>query len=361
MEFGLSEIQLGLQESVNRFLIENASLDRVRQFADSDQPLAQDIWEGIAQLGITGTLIEEQYGGVGLSAMDAAVISECFGNHVTPVPFLATCVVVPRALALAGSDQQKSDILPKIAEGSMTFGIGLSDVCGSRSKTALRKNAQGLLNGQVNFVSDPSADGWLLVDSNRQLNLVYKDASGIEMKPMPHVDRTRPVTAIVFSDTPCEPLPQSSEEVLQQLLDLAWCILAFDSLGASQEMLDQAVEYAKQRKQFNRVIASFQAVKHMCAEMAAEIEPTRSMLWYSAHALDAVPEESHLLACHAKAHMSEVATFVGRTATVVHGGMGFTDLLGLHYWFKRIGFNRQYLGSPEWLREQAAIAQQLVA
>ena len=85
------------------------------------------------------------------------------------------------------------------------------------------------------------------------------------------------------------------------------------------------------------------------------------MLWYSAHALTEVPEEAHLLACHAKAHVSEVGTFVAKTATVVHGGMGFTDLLGLHYWFKRIGFNRQYLGGPEWLREQAAIAQNLVA
>jgi alkylation response protein AidB-like acyl-CoA dehydrogenase len=114
------------------------------------------------------------------------------------------------------------------------------------------------------------------------------------------------------------------------------------------------VDYAKERKQFDRAIGSFQAVKHMCAEMIAELEPCRALIWYAGHAFDVFPAESRKLAAHAKAHTSEVGTFVARTATEVHGGMGFTDLLGLHYWFKRIGFNRQMLGGPEYCREAAA-------
>ena len=114
-----------------------------------------------------------------------------------------------------------------------------------------------------------------------------------------------------------------------------------------------------QREQFDRVIASFQAVKHMCAEMAAEIEPSRALVWYAAYAIDELPSEARLTACHAKAHLAEVGQFVAKTATMVHGGMGFTDLLGLHYWFKRIGFNRQILGGPELVREEAARAQGL--
>jgi alkylation response protein AidB-like acyl-CoA dehydrogenase len=85
------------------------------------------------------------------------------------------------------------------------------------------------------------------------------------------------------------------------------------------------------------------------------------MVWYASHALDALPDEATMTACHTKAHVSEVGKFVAKTATEVHGGMGFTDLLGLHYWFKRIGFNRQLLGAPELLREEAARAQDLVA
>ncbi|MCY1359267.1 pimeloyl-CoA dehydrogenase, small subunit [compost metagenome] len=109
------------------------------------------------------------------------------------------------------------------------------------------------------------------------------------------------------------------------------------------------------------MIGSFQAVKHLCAEMAAALEPGRALVWYAAHAFDALPEEAALLAAHAKSHLSETGTFVARTATEVHGGMGITDLLGLHYWFKRIGFNRQLLGGPERVRHLAAEMQGLVA
>jgi alkylation response protein AidB-like acyl-CoA dehydrogenase len=149
--------------------------------------------------------------------------------------------------------------------------------------------------------------------------------------------------------------------VFEAALDAGRVILAADTLGAAQNMIDQAVAYAKERKQFNRPIGSFQAVKHMCAEMAAGLEPCRAMIWYAAHAFSDVPDEARLTACHTKAHVAEVGKFIARTATEVHGGMGFTDLLGLHYWFKRIGFNRQMLGAPERLREEAARLQGLAA
>jgi len=163
-----------------------------------------------------------------------------------------------------------------------------------------------------------------------------------------------------YHNTPAE-LISEDPNVFYQTLDAGRVMLAADTLGAAQNMINQAVAYAKQREQFNRPIASFQAVKHMCAEMAASLEPCRAMVWYAGHALDNVPEEARLMACHAKAHLSEVGQFVAKTATEVHGGMGFTDLLGLHYWFKRIGFNRQMLGAPELVREEAAQVQNWVA
>jgi alkylation response protein AidB-like acyl-CoA dehydrogenase len=134
-------------------------------------------------------------------------------------------------------------------------------------------------------------------------------------------------------------------------------MLAADTLGAGGRMIEKAVAYAQERQQFGRVIGSFQAVKHLCAEMVAELEPCRALIWYAAYAFDEFPDQSRRMAAHAKAHTSEVGTFVARTATEVHGGMGFTDLLGLHYWFKRIGFDRQALGGPEKVRHDAAVAQ----
>lgn len=122
-------------------------------------------------------------------------------------------------------------------------------------------------------------------------------------------------------------------------------------------MLDRAVDYAKQRVQFNRVIASFQAVKHMCADMVTALEPCRSLVWYAAHAQDAQLADSHVAACHAKAHLAEVGREVAYTSTLVHGAIGFTDALGLHLGLKRIATNRQIMGTPEQCRREAMQAQ----
>ena len=145
------------------------------------------------------------------------------------------------------------------------------------------------------------------------------------------------------------------------MLDAGRIALAAAALGAAESMVEQAVAYAKQRKQFDRLIGSFQAVKHMCAEMIAEIEPARSLLWYSAHGFDAIPDEAPLMACHALAHVSEIAREVASVSTQVHGGIGWTDEQNLHFWYKRIGNARHLLGGPEALRQRAAELQGFAA
>lgn len=359
MEFGLSEIQSSLQDSINRYLEENASLEKIREFADSDASFDQDIWSGLVELGVPGILVPEEYGGIGLGALDAVAISECLGYHVAPVPFFSSSVMAASAIQLCGSDTQKNEYLPRLSSGELTVGIGLAELTGRRKDAGITSSGSRL-SGTALFVLDPDADCYLVADDKARLYLVKSGNEGISLQSMPQVDRTRKIAALDFENVESDPLIGTTASGIQHLIDLGRVILSADSLGASQAMLDKAVAYAMEREQFNRVIASFQAVKHMCAEMAAEIEPARSLVWYAGHALDEVPDEKHLTACHAKAHLAEVATFVGRTATIVHGGMGFTDLLGLHYWFKRIGFNRQYLGGPEFVREEAARTQGLV-
>jgi alkylation response protein AidB-like acyl-CoA dehydrogenase len=126
-------------------------------------------------------------------------------------------------------------------------------------------------------------------------------------------------------------------------------------------MIAQAVAYSHERVQFDRPIGSFQAVKHLCAEMIAELEPARSLFWYAAHAFDGLPDEAPLLACHVLAHVSEIGREIASIATQVHGGIGWTDEQNLHFWFKRIGVARHLLGGPEMLRERAASLQDLAA
>jgi alkylation response protein AidB-like acyl-CoA dehydrogenase len=141
------------------------------------------------------------------------------------------------------------------------------------------------------------------------------------------------------------------------VLDAGRVSVAAQGLGLAQGVYEMALGYARERRQFGRSIGSFQAVKHMSAEMAPELEPCRSLIWYAAHAFDVIPDEASLMAAHAKGMTGEVGRFVARTATEVHGGMGFTDLMGLHYWFKRIGLDRQLLCSPEQVRHEAALMQ----
>lgn len=359
MEFGLSEIQTALQENLHRFLNERVPLDRVREFASSEDLIAHDVWSGLAELGLTGALVPETLGGSGLGFLDAVVINECLGSHVTPSPFIATCVVAATAVSRGGTDSQQTQYLGDIASGQITFGLALSEVSAARQQKGV-VHRDGSLHGTALFVTDPGADFFLVADQEQGLHIVDATASGLEVTSLPIVDRTRPVCELKLDGVAADTLSLGGDGLCRFLIDVARVMYAADTLGASQAMLDQAIAYALQREQFNRVIASFQAVKHMCAEMAAEIEPSRSLVWYAGHALDDASEDARLTACHAKAHLSEVGTFVARTATVVHGGMGFTDLLGLHYWFKRIGYNRQMLGGPEFVREEAAREQGLV-
>ena len=355
MEFGLSEEQTLLQDSVNRFLDEQVSLDRVRQFAAT--PDCNDIWQGLAALGVSGLLIPESAGGVGLNCFEAVLVAEALGNHSAPAPYLGSAILAPLAILLSGAEAD--DVLAGLASGTLTAGVALAEAIGARADAGVTGNGHEL-NGKALHVMDFDANLYLVADDRQSLYLVDADSHGLTKRALTTIDRTRPTGELTFSDTPARRL-SSDPEVLAKVIDAGRVMLAADTVGAAQNMLDQAVSYAKQREQFNRPIGSFQAVKHMCAEMAAGLEPCRAMIWYAAHALDNMPAEARLTACHAKAHVSEVGKFVAKTATEVHGGIGFTDLLGLHYWFKRIGYNRQMLGAPELVREEAARVQQLGA
>jgi alkylation response protein AidB-like acyl-CoA dehydrogenase len=307
-------------------------------------------------MGLPGLLISEEHGGLGLGLLEAALAAEALGAAVAPTPFLGSAVLGTLALTQAGSAEQQARWLPKLASGEATAGVAISEaVAGARDGAGVEASG-GRLNGFSLFAIDAQeADLLVVADRAGGLHLVERPA---EVADMATIDATRRISEIVFADTPAEPL--ASNQALDRLRDAAWIVLAADTLGASQAMLDKAVAYAKERKQFGRVIGSFQAVKHLCAEMAAELEPARSLVWYAAYVFDRAPDEAPLMAAHAKAHLAEIGRFIARTSTEVHGGIGITDLLGLHYWFKRIGLNRQLLGGPERVRETAARLQGLM-
>lgn len=359
MKFGLSEEQIMLTDSVRGLLQDAIDVDRLRAATNNSGDNGQEVRSALAELGVYALLVPEAHGGVELGSLDAALISEALGGTCAPVPFVGTAMAT---VALANADDAgqatAAQALPAIAGGELAVGAAVDSLTGTRRDAGITATG-GTLSGKSIFVTDFAAEAYLVATTSGESFLLDADAAGVERIPLASIDGTRRFGELRLENAAARPISASSEAITQAL-HLGRVLLAADALGAAQHMLDAAVEYAKERQQFNRPIASFQAVKHMCAEMAASLEPCRSMLWYAGHALDALPDEAGLMACQAKAHICETATFVAKTATEVHGGMGFTDLLGLHYWFKRVGSARQLLGSPERLREEAAKVQGLI-
>ena len=358
MDFSITSDQQLMQESLIRTLEAAAGLERVRKYAGDRSDGGRDVWDALVEFGLPGEVVAEEHGGLGLGLLDAALAAEALGRSVAPAPFLAA-VAASVALARAGTAAQQALWLPKIAAGQAVFGLAISEaVAGARDGMGVTVSG-GRLSGGSLFVTDAlTADAFLVADTAGGLHVVAGDAPGLAREAAPSIDQTRRIGELRFDGVPAEPLGAHG---LDAARDAAWVLLAADTLGAAQVMIEKAVAYAKERRQFGRVIGSFQAVKHMCAEMAAELEPARSLVWYAGYAFDDAPQEAGLMAAHAKAHTSEIGRFIARTATEVHGGMGITDLLGLHFWFKRIGLNRQLLGGPERVRRIAAKMQGLAA
>lgn len=357
MEFDLSEEQRALQEAVIHYLAKAAPLDQIRRAADGDRGVGQALRKGLATLGVTALMVPESAGGLGMGVLEAALVQEALAQHAAPADIVADAVVAI-ALREAGSADQQARWFADILSGEVRFGAALSHLTGARDGASIQvHDTGGRIDGKSLFVlGSEDATHFVVADDAGGLWIVDRGATGLHISSLITVDATRHMGELRLERVQAEPLAATADSaaVSTRLIYVARTLLAADTLGAAQRMLELAVAYSMKRKQFGRVIGSFQAVKHMCAEMVAEIEPCRSLVWYAAYAADAVPSEANVMACHAKAHLSEVGQFVARTATEVHGGMGFTDEMGLHYWFKRIGLNRQLLGGPERLRDEAA-------
>ena len=362
MYFGLSEDQIFFQDNVKKFLEDNAPLDVIRNISKGEDPNQKnEIHSGIINLGINNILVPEEYGGLGLDLLFATAISQSIGGAVAPLPYCGSYVMAPIAIQIGASKSQKENIFNEMSSSNIKFGIAFSEYFGSRDSSSINFSNEKI-NGKTIFAIDCDyATDVLVSDASGKIGIVSIEDKNIEIVDLITVDKTRTYKEIKFSNANVEILAntKNSTDGIEKALDAGRIIIAADTLGASQAMLNKAVSYSKERKQFNRVIGSFQAVKHMCAEMTADLEPCYSLVWHAAHSFDNNDDDSKLMACHAKSHISEVAKMVSKKATEVHGGMGFTDLLGLHFWFKRIGLNRQLLGAPEIVRNEAAKAQGL--
>ena len=369
MILGVSAEQEELRASVRRFLADRAPLSRVRALMDGGET-DWAVWEQAgSQLGLQGLAIPEGYGGAGFSFAEQAVVLEEFGAALYGGPYLASAVLAATALLASPDEGARRELLPGIASGQTVATLAFTEDGGSWDPAAIRlsaiKDGPGVdrawrLDGHKSFVLDGAAAGLILVaaatDAGLSLFAVEAAAAGLARAALPALDQTRQLARLEFAGVTGRLIgsPGDGAAALDRALDVAAIALAAEQLGGAQRALDMAVEYAKIRRQFDRPIGSFQAIKHRCADLLLEVESLRSAVGYAAAAVAEDSAEIPVLASLVKAYGSETYFHVAAENIQIHGGIGFTWEHDAHLYFKRAKASELFLGDGAYHRERLA-------
>src|SRR6478609_3301007 len=297
MNFDFSDDQKQMRDAARKFLSEKCAPKAVRAVLDGNAAYDKELWKGLAEMGFLGVGSIDEIDNAGAGHLELCVISEEMGRALAPVPFSSTVYLAAEALLLAGSDAQKRKWLPAIAAGDAIGTLALFEGKGNPSPQAIKLQASG---GTLNGVKKPVPDGaiadFAIVaartgstgrDADISLFLVDLKAGGVEVKELTNVDLTRGQAQLTFRNCKAEPLGAAGEgwTILTQVLDRAAVLLAFEQVGGSDRALEMGRDYALDRIAFGRPIGSFQAVKHILADMYVSATLARSNCYYGAWAL----------------------------------------------------------------------------
>ncbi|HEY9266025.1 MAG TPA: acyl-CoA dehydrogenase family protein [Mycobacterium sp.] len=330
-----------LRASVRGLLQAVAPAARVREVAAADGH-DRELWRRLcADLELPGLHLPLDCGGAGGTLVEAAIVFEELGRALTPVPLAATVFAI-EAVRRLGDEQQRAGLLPGLLSGQRIGALAAAgpDVAEPAAVTVWADRADGatvlcgsyapVLHGHVAdlFVVPASVAGRVV------LHVVAADASGVTVERLPSFDATRPVARLRLDQAQAEPLDSGPLGGIEQVLDTARVLLAAEMLGAAEQCLTMTVEYARSRKQFDRSIGSFQAVKHLCAEMLIEIDATRAAVMFAAMSA-ADPDELRITGPLARAQAADTFTLCAGSAFQVHGGIAFTWEHDMHLYFRR--------------------------
>ncbi|GAA4540597.1 acyl-CoA dehydrogenase family protein [Mycobacterium paraffinicum] len=348
MNLEFTDEQVALRDTTRRFLAEKAPISgHVRPLLDDPIGISEPVWLGLADLGTTGLLVPEDYGGAGMTMVEAGIVAEELGAALHPGPWLSTAVATARALTRLGATDAAAGLLSGIADGTT-----VATVCFPDAEVAASPPGPDVeLRGEIASVPDAAAADVLLAlaedDGGPGLFAVRADAPGVSVTPERGIDQTRKQFRVTFEGAPAQRLAAASPEDVAAVLDDVLIANAADALGAARAVMHIAVEYAKTRTQFGQPIGSFQAVQHLCVDMFETVELARSGVIHALWAADnAGPDERHLAALRAKAFAGRLAT-VGDTAIQVFGGIGYTWEHDAHLYLKRLLSWSAFLGNPD--------------
>jgi alkylation response protein AidB-like acyl-CoA dehydrogenase len=357
MNFDFSDDQKQLRDEARKYLAEHSSPKAVREVLDGKAPYDRELWKGLAEMGFLGVAIPETYGGSGAGHLELCVIAEEIGRALAPVPFSSTVYLAAEALMLAGSDAQKQKWLPKIASGEAVGTLGLFEGKGNPSPEGIKLTASnGTLNGVKRPVPDGAIADFAVVaartgssgrETDVSLFMVDLKSDAVEVKALTNIDPTRGQAEIAFKNCKAEPLGAANEgwSILTQVLDRAAVLIAFEQVGGADRALEMGRDYALDRIAFGRPIGSFQAVKHMLADMYVSATLARSNCYYGAWALSTNASELPEAAASARISATQAFQHCAKNNIQVHGGMGFTWEFDCHMYYRRANALALGLGS----------------
>ncbi len=364
MDFGFSADQEQLKAQVRRFLDSECPMDRVRQVMAAKESHDRGLWSKIAELGWPALTVPESFGGLGMRWEDLVVIAEEMGRSLFPSPFLASAVAA-RAIALMGSEGQKSRWLPLLASGDLIATLAILEDSDDLSAAGIGLVAESdgehvVLSGSKMFIPHAQAAGLLLVAAREHggisLFAVPADAAGVTVTPLRLIDQSQRAARVTLAAVVVESSDRIGEpgavwSDLAAVLDAGTVVLAAEMVGAADAALRLAAEYAKVRKQFGHPIGRFQGVKHRLAEILVDIESSRSLVYFASWAVDH-QEDPRGAVSMAKAYASQALDRAGEEGIQIHGAIGFTWECDAQLYYKRGRYCRNLAGSPEYHHER---------
>jgi alkylation response protein AidB-like acyl-CoA dehydrogenase len=357
MEFDFSDDQKQLKDQARRFLEAKSSPKAVRVILEGPEPYDKALWKGLAEMGFMGTAIPEEFGGLGATYLELCVIAEELGRSVASVPFSSSIFVAAEFLLAAGTQAQKEAYLPKLASGDLIGCFALSEGVGNASPNNIPASVSGgKLTGAKIPVLDGNAADFAVVAARtgsgndaRSISLFLVDlkGAGVKREDVETIDPTRKQAKIIFTGAAAEPLGAAGEgwRILTEVLDRAAVLTAFEQLGGADRALEMARDYALDRMAFGRPIGSFQAVKHMLADMYVSATLARSNCYYGAWALSTGAAELPEAAATARVSATQAYQHCSKNNIQVHGGMGFTWEFDCHLYYRRSNLLALTLGS----------------
>jgi len=368
MDFGFSEEQELLRKSAADFLARECPMTYVRQMMDDARGYSDELWNKMAELGWTGLIYPEEYGGAGLSIVDLVVVLEEMGKASLPGPFFSSVCLGGLAVLEAGNTEQKQKYLPDIASGKAKATLAFLEENARWDENGInikaRKGKKNYsLSGVKLFVPDAHVADIIVCAARTSegvtLFAIDRQQAGVSTRLLKTMDQTRKLCEVTFDKVQIGPeavlgVAGRGGESLKRIIDRSKVALCAEMCGGAQKVLDMTVEYAKIREQFGRPIGSFQAIQHKCANMLVQVESAKSATYYAAWAVSNNVPEAPLAAAMAKAYCSDAFRQVTAEGIQVHGGIGFTWEHDLHIYFKRAKGSEVTFGDATWNRELVA-------